>query len=93
MHIEEANLTSISYMHQVHQIGAKLIKGTKTWEVVPASHQKHLEVAINNTGTFTCELPLRHKNIIVTPAFLKKNNIPFATVRFISSIIFVHTRI
>ncbi|XP_063716996.1 lysine-specific demethylase 4A-like isoform X2 [Symsagittifera roscoffensis] len=70
-HTEDMDLYSINYIHYGEP---------KTWYVIPPEHGKRFEVVAKGrfapTEGTMCENFLRHKTTIISPSFLKKENIP-----------------
>lgn len=71
-HLEDGDLASLNYHHSGKP---------KLWYVVPGDEGKKLERLVAEcTSDEKCELPIRHKQIMIPPSTLRKHNIKFARV-------------
>lgn len=72
-HIEDGNLSSISYNH---------LGKPKIWYVVPGEYGSKLEELVKSCtpSEERCSLFIRHKRTMIPPSVLEKNEIKFARV-------------
>lgn len=74
IHLEDSNLGSINELHHGQR---------KFWYSVPGEYGKRLAECVQSvTKNDSCNLAIRHKDVIISPLELKKWNIPFAKVIF-----------
>lgn len=75
IHVEDANLYSLNYLHSGYP---------KVWIVVNGQHQTQLESAFAADlpwETRQCPEYLQHKNILLTESWLTSKGIPYVKIR------------